>query len=148
MIRNGYTIEPAANLCSADLDSANLDSANLRSANLDLANLHLANLHDANFSNVNLSKSTGIVWAQIGPIGTDARTLTAVWHGPEEGVIFHAGCFRGTPTQFREHAESGGGQWDWPEDHAVLLHECLAAADWCESRVRFWLEAIEAQANK
>jgi len=102
-----------ANLWGANLRGANLREADLRGANLREANLWEADLWGANLDQTNLSMSRGLLWAQAGPIGTDRRTLTGVIVGA--GITLFAGCFTGTPTEFRQAVKASGySGWGWP----------------------------------
>ena len=117
-----------ADLVGADLEGANLRGAGLRGADLVGANLWEADFEGAWLSNVNLSESYGLMWAQVGPIGTDRRTLTGAIIGA--GITLFAGCFTGTPTEFRTQCKRGGAGWSWPDDYGALRDECLEACDY------------------
>ena len=117
-----------ANLSGANLSRANLSEANLSEANLYGAYLSGAYLTGANLTGVNLSCSRGLNWSQVGPIGTDRRTLTAAV--VDAGITLYAGCFRGTPQQFHEQVEAGGQDWGWPDDCEALQAEALRALEW------------------
>ena len=122
-IRNGRK-----NLVRADLRGVDLSEANLVRASLARANLAGANLEGARLSNLNLSESSGLIWAQQGPIGTDRRTLTGVIIGA--GITLFAGCFTGTPAEFRTKCKTGGAGWSWPGDFDAMRDECLEACDY------------------
>ena len=137
-----------ANLSGADLSGADLSGADLSGANLSGANLSGADLSGANLSDTNLSCCRGVVWAQVGPIGTDGRSLTAVvqpWgDDPTSQTVFHAGCFHGTPTEFFAACEAGGKGWGWPEDDWERLQtECVEAGQYCERIITRQLETGE-----
>ena len=117
-----------ANLRVADLARADLQGANLRGADLRVADLAGADLAGADLAEANLSESRGLMWAQQGPIGTDRRTLTGAIIGA--GITLFAGCFTGTPAEFRTKCETGGAGWSWPEDFDALRDECLEACDY------------------
>ena len=70
-----YTIEPEANLSSADLRQANLVGADLKRANLSKADLSKANLRGAYQRGTNLN-SADLGGADL----TDANLSGAVWN--------------------------------------------------------------------
>ena len=125
-IRNGRKNLRWANLSGADLSGANLSGADLRWAYLRGADLRWAYLRRVVLDQANLSMCRGLMWAQAGPIGTDRRTLTGAIVGA--GITLFAGCFTGTPTEFRQAVEASGySGWGWPQDDDRLKAECLAA---------------------
>ena len=131
-----------ANLQGASLRGADLREANLQGASLRGADLQEAHLQEANLDQSNPSTSKGLIWSQAGPVGTDRRTLTGAIVGA--GIVLFAGCFTGTPTQFRHAVENGGDRWGWPSSgHPLerLQSECLAAVDYVERNL--WLQSVK-----
>ncbi len=134
-----------ANLHRADLTGANLRGANLTGASLSDADLSGTNLRGANLANANLTCSKGVIWAQVGPIGTDRRTVTGVWSAHEQSVTLHAGCFHGDLNQWAAAVENGGRKWDWPTSGPELDRlqaECRAAATLIHGSIHTQLEAL------
>lgn len=140
-----------ANLRGANLGGANLRDAYLRDAYLRGANLGGAYLGGANLSDANLSCSAGVLWAQVGPIGTDRRTVTGVWQ--DGRVTLHAGCFHGPRSEWdqvvtRSVEDPDWSPWGWPNDHAELARlaaECTAAADCIHASIHTQLAALETR---
>ena len=130
----------------ANLAGANLAGAHLTKADLTKADLTGATLTRANPSDVNLSCSSGVIWAQVGPIGIDRRTLTGVWH--DDKLTLHAGCFHGSLSEFLAAVDDGGPEWDWPDEHADLQAECREAAWYVQRRVHAQLAVLAAEAER
>ena len=132
-------------LYSSDLSYANLAGANLigtrfSDANLTGSDLRGSDLRGANLSNTNLTLSNGIIWAQIGPIGNNGRTLTAAYI--ENEIVFYAGCFKGSPKEFEETIVAGG--WYWLEsDYDSLAKGCRKAAKYCVKSIEQQLEGVK-----
>ena len=116
-----------ANLCDANLSGANLCDANLCGANLCDANLSGADLSGANLCGANLSgaiveglKLTGARPAlQIGPIGSESRTITA-WQ-TEQGLRIQAGCFFGTRDEFTTKLLKTHGSNEHAQEYTAAL---------------------------
>ncbi len=122
-----------ANLRDADLRGANLYGADLYDANLRGANLCGANLYGAKFAGCNLDSVSGIVWAAVGPT-PEGRTVIAVWHGPDEGVIVHCGCGRNTPADALAAC-----------DNTSDPKRCRKLVKRVVEDVTTWLDSIEVQ---
>ena len=140
-----------ADLLGAYLPGATLTGATLMGAYLTGADLTGAYLTGADLRDVNLSCSSGVLWAQVGPIGTDRRTVTGVWQ--DDRVALHAGCFHGSRSEWdhiiaRSVDDPDSSPWEWPDDPtelARLAAECTAAADYVQASIHAQLAALEAR---
>ena len=111
---------------------ANLRGANLRGADLGDADLRGANLRDAYLRDANLGgkKLIGVrpIFI-IGPLGSDARYLTA--YLTDGGVMVRTGCFFGTLEEFSAAVtEKHGDNTHGREYRAVIAMIEAHAAIW------------------
>ena len=158
MIVNGYTIEPNANLASADLSHANLVDVDLSGANLSGANLTQTKLSYADLTGANLTGADllwqvgGGLWCGLGiallvdtghvklTLGTGAfglllgvNPLLDLMRGPVQGVLLSSGT---------EHGAYGRGSGtSAPTIHGTLVLETDAGE-------QVVIQPMGAQANR
>ncbi len=145
----------AANLIGANLIGANLIGANLSAANLEAANLYRANLYRANLYRANLS-AANLSAANLEAANLEAANLEAANHALavrvpgmssrgagvqftatlyKDRLIVHAGCFEGTPDEFRAQVTRKHGD----NTHAQLY---LAQLTVFELAWKHWLTTL------
>lgn len=148
-----------ADFRGVNLRGVNLLGVDLRDAVFSYADLRGADLRDgkfagADFEETSLSESTGLLWSQFGPIGTDRRTVNGIWQPWGESdsplVVLHAGCFSGPRAEWDQIIAASVGNpaaspWEWPDDPDELdrlAAECTAAADAIQASIHAQLAAL------
>ena len=112
-----------ANLGGADLGGAYLRGAYLRGANLRGANLRGANLGGADLGGANLDDELILVGKRpilvIGPIGSRADVFFGFV--TNKGLRVRAGCFFGTPDEFKAALKFAHGGNAFSREYLVAL---------------------------
>ena len=121
-----------ANLSGSNLSGAYLSGAYLSGANLSGAYLIGAYLRGAIVKGLKLSGARPAL--QIGPIGSESRTITA-WQ-TEQGLRIQAGCFFGSRDEFTEQLAKTHGS----NEHA---QEYTAALVLIDAHMRLWPAEVE-----